>query len=119
MAMEYLQSYVAPIARVCHEVNRAYCASLGDTSQQSWFAAPSWQRTSAMNGVRFALDNPDASPAAQHEQWMADKLADGWAWGHEKDVALKTHPCLVPYEKLPHEQRVKDELFIAVVRAMR
>lgn len=32
------------IARVCHEVNRAYCQALGDNSQPAWEDAPAWQR---------------------------------------------------------------------------
>lgn len=48
------------IARVCHEVNRAYCAALGDLSQPPWADAPEWQRKSALNGVAFALCNPVA-----------------------------------------------------------
>ena len=35
------------IARVCHEVNRAYCQALGDDSQPTWEEAPEWQRASA------------------------------------------------------------------------
>ena len=35
------------IARVAHEINRAYCASLGDTSQPAWEDAPEWQQQSA------------------------------------------------------------------------
>lgn len=29
----------------------------------------------------------------------------------------RTHPCMVPYDQLPQEQRVKDHLFGAAVRA--
>jgi hypothetical protein len=35
--------------------------------------------------------------------------------GEVKDAAAKTHPCLVDYADLPHEQKVKDDLFAAVV----
>ena len=45
------------IARVCHEVNRAYCEALGDTSQPAWEDAPEWQRKSAMKGVELHLRN--------------------------------------------------------------
>ena len=39
------------IAKVAHEVNRAYCEALGDTSQLSWEDAPEWQKASARAGV--------------------------------------------------------------------
>lgn len=41
------------IARVAHEVNRAYCKALGDDSQEVWELAPQWQRDSAIVGVKF------------------------------------------------------------------
>ena len=106
------------IARVCHEVNRAYCASLGDTSQVAWEDAPEWQRTSAIKGVEFNLTNPDAPPSASHDSWLAEKRATGWKYGPAKDAEKKEHPCFVPYDELPREQRTKDHLFKAVVTAL-
>jgi hypothetical protein len=106
------------IARVCHEVNRAICEAAGDASQRPWNEAEQWQRDSAVQGVHFAINNPDATASAQHEAWMADKRADGWTCGSVKDATAKTHPCMVPYDQLPFEQRVKDHAFKAVVRAM-
>ncbi len=106
------------IAKVCHEVNRAYCAALGDHSQLSWEDAPQWQRQSAMNGVAYHMLNPNSKPSDSHENWMTEKIAQGWKWGPEKNPDLKEHHCIVPYEQLPEEQKVKDYLFLAVVRAM-
>lgn len=106
------------IARVCHEVNRAYCASIGDHSQPSWEDAPEWQRKSATLGVLFTIDNPAAPPSASHESWLAEKAADGWKYGPVKNPDTKEHPCFVPYDELPVEQKTKDYLFQAVVRAL-
>src|SRR5687768_16195858 len=60
------------VARICHEVNRAWCEFNGDTSQPSWGDAPEWQRLSAINGVRFHRANPDAGDSASHDSWMAE-----------------------------------------------
>lgn len=109
---------VETVARVCHEVNRAYCASLGDHSQPSWEDAPDWQRQSAVKGVSFALDNPSAKPSDSHESWLAEKRDAGWKYGPVKDPEAKEHPCFVPYDELPPEQRAKDYLFLAVVRSL-
>lgn len=106
------------IARVAHEVNRAYCQALGDNSQPRWEDAPQWQRDSAMLGVQLHTENPDASPAASHESWMAQKAADGWIYGVEKRPDLKQHPCMVPFDALPLEQAAKDFIFRAVVHAL-
>jgi hypothetical protein len=106
------------IARVCHEANRAYCESIGDASQKPWDQAEEWQRKSAVDGVAFARENPNAPARAQHDSWMADKLRDGWKYGPVKDPAKKEHPCLVSYGDLPEEQRRKDRLFQSLVRAL-
>jgi hypothetical protein len=103
------------IAKVCHEVNKAYCESLGDDSQKSWEEAEPWQRTSAIKGVEFVLANPEAPASANHDSWLAEKQATGWKYGPVKDAELKEHPCMLPYEELPFEQQVKDALFRAVV----
>ena len=105
------------IARVCHEVNRAYCQALGDNSQVAWEDAPDWQITSAIKGVELHLSR-DAGSEASHESWMAEKVAAGWVYGPVKDADAKTHPCLVPFNELPVEQQAKDYLFRAVVHAL-
>jgi hypothetical protein len=42
---------------------------------KDWDEAQQWQRDSAIKGVEFKLDNPDAGHDAQHNAWMADKIA--------------------------------------------
>jgi hypothetical protein len=46
---------------------------------------------------------------------MNERLNAGWQYGPVKDALLLTHPCLVDYDKLPPEQRVKDSLFGQIV----
>lgn len=109
---------ISDIARVCHEVNRAYCASQGDHTQPLWQDAPEWQRSSAIAGVRFTLAHPYAKPSDSHESWLEEKRRDGWQYGPVKDPERKLHPCFVPYDELPPAQKAKDYLFQAVVRAL-
>lgn len=103
------------IARICHEVNKAYCESIGDMSQVPWDDTPNNIKDSAINGVTYAIENPNVTSEEQHVNWCKFKMEDGWVYGEVKDVEKKTHPCLVPYEELPKEQQTKDDLFRAVV----
>lgn len=105
------------IARVAHEVNRAYCAALGDVSQPTWEDAPGWQRESARAGVELHMGG-DFGPEAGHAAWLQQKLDDGWGYGPVKDAEKKEHPCMVPFSELPKEQRAKDFIFRAVVHAL-
>lgn len=112
---------IAQIARIAHETNRAYCASIGDDSQPTWDAAPQWQRDSAIKGVQFHLDchanGLTPSPSSSHDSWLEEKRAAGWTFGPVKDAEKKQHPCFVPYDELPMDQRLKDYLFGAIVAA--
>lgn len=100
----------------CHEANRAYCQSLGDTSQPAWADAPVWQRESAIKGVEHALSGT-RNPRDSHESWLRQKEADGWKYGPVKDAEKKEHPCFVPYDELPADQQFKDVLFLETVRS--
>jgi hypothetical protein len=105
------------IAKIAHEVNRAYCQAIGDNSQLTWEEAPEWQRSSAINGVLLHLAN-DLGPEASHVAWMKEKLEHGWSYGDVKDHERKEHPCMVPFHELPKEQQAKDYIFRAVVLSL-
>lgn len=117
--MTTVKMSVEQIAAVCHEANREYCRKLGDTSHKDWVNAPEWQRQSAMDGVWFHLENPKASAAASHENWLKDKKKDGWKYGKAKNEDTREHPCVVPFAELPPEQQAKDWLFKGIVDALR
>ena len=103
------------VAQICHEVNRAYCQAQGDWTQMPWDEAEDWQRESSIAGVVYLLGHPASPAGVLHEQWREHKQADGWVFGQTKDSELKTHPCMVPFDKLPADQKVKDYLFKGVV----
>lgn len=115
--MANIQELIETAAKAAHEVNRAYCASFGDTSQVPWSDAPQWQKDSAISGVKAIAADPTLTPAQQHMLWWEQKKNDGWVFGKVKDAEKKTHPCMVPYNELPLDQRMKDNLFGTVVRA--
>jgi hypothetical protein len=110
------EKIIEACAQAAHEVNKAYCEAIGDTSQPIWATAPDWQKTSARKGVEGALAGN--TPEQSHEGWLAEKKATGWKYGPVKDPEKKEHPCFVPYAELPPEQRAKDLLFTTTVRVV-
>lgn len=110
---------IEEIARVCHQINKAYCESQKDDSQVDWDNAPEWQKMSAINGVRIHMENPDLSPSASHEAWLAEKERDGWKYGAKKSESLRTHPSCVDFEDLPLREQAKDFIFKAIVAALK
>jgi hypothetical protein len=115
---QQIENALPNIACAAHMANRAYCIALGDNSQPLWEDAPDWQQSSAKNGVRAILKNPDTTPEQSHEGWLKQKTEEGWKYGAVKDPEKKEHPCFLPYAELPEAQRVKDAIFGATVRSM-
>jgi hypothetical protein len=105
------------IARVVHAANAELQAIQGDPApSQPWDHESQELRDNVILGVRNARDG--FTPAEHHQAWVEDKMRQGWRYGASKDAEAKTHPCLVPFDRLPRDQRVKNVLFIAIVRAM-
>jgi len=106
---------VLQIARVCHEANRAYCETIGDSSEPSWKDTPEWKRQSATNVVMShwaQLEKAqEPSPRHIHEARVKEKQETGWSYGAVKDESKKDHPCLVPYEELPETEKLKGHIF--------
>ena len=103
------------VARSVHEAMRAYQAALGEPEAPPWADAGAMQ-ASSREAVEFALRN--SSPGAQHEAWARSKRRDGWTHGATKDETQKTHPSLVPFERLSESEQNKDAILINVVRAL-
>ena len=110
------EKHITEIASFAHNINRAYCESIGDTSQVEWEFAPEWQCESAIKGVKAHLDSGlTMQPEDSHISWLKEKELNGWVYGEVKDAEKKTHPCMRPYNELPTSQRTKDYLFREVV----
>ena len=43
-----------------------------------------------------------------HEVWSAGRIAEGWVYGKHRNDILKQHPCLIPYEDLPENEKDYD-----------
>lgn len=107
------------IAMICHSINAAYCQSLGDDSQVAWDDTPETHKQSLIAGVEMHLANPQATPEQSHESWYQQKETEGWTYSEFKDLEKKEHPCFLPYEELPLEQKAKDYLFRTTVHLMK
>ena len=43
-----------------------------------------------------------------HDSWAALRRSQGWSYGPVRDDAARKHPCLVPYDELPEEEKEFD-----------
>lgn len=106
------------VASVTHAANQQLQRLLGDPVAPDWDEFSQAERDGVMAGVEEALQ-PGATPERMHESWVLDKLERGWRHGPVLDRQALTHPNMLPYKEIPSEQKFKDDLFIAIVKAMR
>lgn len=43
-----------------------------------------------------------------HEVWAQARISQGWTYGDHRDDKQKKHPCLIPYDELPEEEKDFD-----------
>lgn len=111
-------SWLDRISVLAHEANRIWALLHGDTSAVSYVDAPQWQKESLHAGVASIANGTITTPEEAHEAWADHKLKAGWVHGFVKNPDTKEHPCLVPYDQLPPEQRAKDAIFFGLVTTL-
>ena len=111
---------VREIARICHEANRALQEIQADPTipvSPPWSELDEETQSSAIDGVWNILTY-GTTPEESHANWCRFKVEHGWTLGPVKDEAKKEHPLLVPYDRLPESQQIKDALFHAIVTTL-
>jgi hypothetical protein len=106
------------IAAVCYAVNNAYRAAIGELTRITWGDLLPVDQESLIAGVKLAMKNTQ-TPEQQHNTWLDNKLADGWLFGKEEDLVGKKSPNMVPYIEISEIQKVKDHVFLAIVKSMK
>lgn len=104
------------IAKVAYQANKAFSESNFDFSHKGWEDETDEVREGFVHAVIRIFNNPKISPIEMHEAWKKDKIEQGWRYGESKDIKGRTHPCIAPYDKLPLFERLKDDLFINIVK---
>ena len=72
-----------------------------------------------MKSVIKALENPNLTAKEMHDEWMNNKIEDGWKFGDVKDAELKTHPLIIDFELMNDVDKMKDQNFIDVCNKYR
>lgn len=105
------------IAEVCHEAIRTWCRVNGQKPQRPWSRAGEFTRMRAVTAIQKIFDGKIGSAKALHDEWLMAKIEQGWRLGPKKNLRTKTHPCMVPHEKLQDIDAVKNELTLNIVHS--
>ena len=59
------------------------------------------------------------SPKKLHDAWVVAYQKMGWRYGRKRDVDAKTHPDMVPFNKLGRKEQEKDWVFFMLCEIAR
>jgi len=70
------------------------------------------QRDWRESPIKFSHNEKDLLARIEHDRWYADRRAEGWKKGPEKDLDSKTHPLLESWEELKEDtkERAREDL---------
>lgn len=71
---------------------------------------------SLMASTQWILEHPEATPEDNHLFWMLCKEKQGYKYGKDLNIKLKTHPSMVSFSELPEVEKKKDEMDILMTR---
>lgn len=59
------------------------------------------------------------SPKRLHDEWVKAYEKMGWKYGKVRDTVKKTHPDMVPFQKLGRKEQEKDWVFFMLCEIAR
>jgi len=69
-----------------------------------------------IENVKAVEENPNLTSKEEHNKWMNARLACGWKYAPVTNRSKKEHSCLVPYKELNFYQKLKDKLWLELVK---
>src|SRR6266700_2352439 len=100
------------IAEVCHVANMTVQKLLHDECPSlSWDDEDEFIKKTSVGEVQMILAG--RNPEDTHNEWCERLFDQGYICGLVKSREMKTHPCLVPFNDLPVEQKRKVRMIHA------
>jgi hypothetical protein len=110
----------ANVAELAHNLNRDYCRMFGLPIQPPWEELPESNKEGRIKAVATHAETfargEKVTPQSAHKMWMDFKAGQGWTYGPEIDGEKKTHPNMREWELLDDSEKIKDRLFIGLIR---
>lgn len=68
--------------------------------------------------VKQVENNPNTTAEVEHNIWAKSRLKNGWKYSPVTNRTKKLHSCLVPYSELNFYQKLKDKMWLKLVKEL-
>lgn len=87
---------------------------------EHWLDRDEKFRTQFLNIIERQMgEMRSGSPEELHGGWVQAYIDMGWTYGEVRDPEAKTHPDMVPFDRLERREQDKDAVFIALCEIAR
>lgn len=107
------------IAQECHYKNNELMVMNGEEPNPPWDTLDRHTKFMTFKSVLKALENPNLTAKDMHDEWMKNKISDGWTFGDVKDKEQKTHPLIIDFDLMNDIDKMKDQSFINICNKYR
>lgn len=83
---------------------------------ETWDMLPKEHKQALYENILYIIKNPSTTAEIEHRIWAEKKINQGWKYGKKKNRAKKIHNCLVSFDELNFYQKLKDQVFIDIVK---
>ena len=120
--MQLGMSYGELLARLVHAVNHEYCKIIGETHQVPWDELEEKERTKFEEVFAHLLTHEKydniRSPEGTHNNWLEDKLKNGWQYGTSVSKEERCSTYVLPYNALTAEKKFKSVFVSHLIDAL-
>jgi len=109
---------VTQIAKIAHEIRSVSIGLFKGKPTIAWDDLNEGVKNYILREVHYWLKNPSASASDSHNEWLRCKTEEGWSFGEENDHENKKHPSIVPYDQIPIQEKMANELIMKTVRLL-
>ena len=106
------------IAEIGWQTHIAWERIIGEQPKPDWSALSPGQKVAVVDSVRWLIEHPTSSVAAQHDAWRARMAGEGWEVAFTKNSSKKVHPNMEHFDDIPFPQQMKARLWRHIIFAV-
>jgi len=103
------------ISKLAHNAMADNCLQNYNINIPLWDELPEDNRFVVVNLTAYIYAHPDITDKELHDNWVKDRLNDGWRYGIKLDNDKKENPNIVEYENIPLHFRISSNIFRNVI----